>query len=320
MHGDLLARPTDRRTLVTFRQDTTVDLARHAARIAAIVVVAAAAGCSSKSAPAKSEAIPAAAQAIPSCDPSRGPNLEMAERKLRIAKGVYRGSRRIAVEGELELWDTPYGRYWVVADNFNEFADVLAEQAVEIYGDRVRGVHEGDVVLDCGAHFGGFTRTALDRGAKTIVAIEIAPENAACLRKNFASEIAAGRVIVYEKGVWDSEGTMTLERKKHTWADQVGVGGVGPSVPVTTIDKIVSDLHLPKVDFIKMDIEGAERNALAGAAETLKAFQPRMAIASYHLPDDVDVIAPLVRSKQPSYTTCISGKGLGHGYLTLFFK
>jgi FkbM family methyltransferase len=241
-------------------------------------------------------------------------------RKERIAKGVYRASKRLAVDGGLELWDTPYGRYWVVADNFNTFSDVLGEQAVEIYGDKTRGVHEGDVVLDCGAHFGGFTRTALNRGAKFVVAIEIAPENAQCLRRNFASEIDAHRVIVYEKGVWDKDDTMVLERKNHTWADQVGVSGPGPTVAVTTIDKIVSDLRLAKVDFIKMDIEGAERNALAGASETLKSYRPRMAIASYHKPDDLEVLPPLALSPQPAYSACVGGAGLGHGYMTLFFN
>jgi hypothetical protein len=51
------------------------------------------------------------------------------------------------------------------------------------------------------------------------------------------------------------------------------------------MDKIVataSDYHR----FIKMDIEGAERNALRRGA-TLKTFKPRTTIASYHLPDDV---------------------------------
>ena len=37
-------------------------------------------------------------------------------------------------------------------------------------------------------------------------------------------------------------------------------------VPVTTLDKIVEELRLPRVDFIKMDIEGAEREALRGAS------------------------------------------------------
>tara|TARA_B110001454_G_scaffold219154_1_gene250460 strand:+ start:6629 stop:7369 length:741 start_codon:yes stop_codon:yes gene_type:complete len=45
-------------------------------------------------------------------------------------------------------------------------------------------------------------------------------------------------------------------------------------VPVTTIDQIVDDLNLEKVDFIKMDIEGFEYKALLGATKTLKKYKP----------------------------------------------
>src|SRR5690606_3011745 len=68
------------------------------------------------------------------------PDLALTARKDRIAKGVFRAGRRIEVGGDLELWQTPYGPYWVVAENFNSMSDVRAEQAVEIYGDQSRGV------------------------------------------------------------------------------------------------------------------------------------------------------------------------------------
>ena len=45
-------------------------------------------------------------------------------------------------------------------------------------------------------------------------------------------------------------------------------------VSVTTIDKIVNDLELQSVDFIKIDIEGFEYKALLGANETLKKYKP----------------------------------------------
>jgi FkbM family methyltransferase len=53
-------------------------------------------------------------------------------------------------------------------------------------------------------------------------------------------------------------------------------------VLLTTIDKIVDELHLPRVDLIKMDIEGAEVKALAGARNTLSRFHPRMSTAAEH--------------------------------------
>jgi FkbM family methyltransferase len=298
-------------------------LAWGARRIALAAALVSVVGCRAPrvgESPAHQESEPSAGRSLRSCTPGRDPRFDVKERKDRIAKGVYRVSRRIAVDGGLELWDTPYGRYWVVANNFSTFADVLGEQAVEVYGNAQRGVHSGDVVLDCGAHFGGFARTALDRGARLVIAIEIAPENVQVLQRNLASEIAAGRVIVYPKGVWDKDGTMVLKRSLYTWADQVVPDGQGTSVAVTTIDHIVSELRLPDVDFIKMDIEGAERHALAGAVQTLKTYRPRMALASYHLVDDLDAIPAVALSAEPSYSVCVGGRGLGPGHMTLFFE
>jgi hypothetical protein len=55
------------------------------------------------------------------------------------------------------------------------------------------------------------------------------------------------------------------------------------------------------VDFIKMDIEGAELQALAGAAQTLARFSPKLAIASYHKPEDPTRIPELVRRLNSVY-------------------
>jgi hypothetical protein len=97
-------------------------------------------------------------------------------------------------------------------------------------------------------------------------------------------------------------------------------GGEETIVPLTTIDRIVSELELSRVDFIKMDIEGAESNAIRGAAETLERFRPRMAIASYHNDDDLEVIPATVLGSQPGYQWCLAGVGAGWGNLTLIFE
>jgi hypothetical protein len=54
----------------------------------------------------------------------------------------------------------------------------------------------------------------------------------------------------------------------------------------TTIDSFVNEKKLSKVDFIKMDIEGAEMSALEGGIETIRKFRPKLAIAIYHSLDD----------------------------------
>ena len=138
-----------------------------------------------------------------------------------------------------------------------------------------------------------------------MVAIEPAPRTLIALKRNLADEIAAGRVIVYEKGVWDKEEMMAfysdadsaLSRVMHAHEEH----NLGTQVPLTTIDKIVEELQLERVDFVKMDIEGAERKALVGARNTLAKLKPRLALAGYHLEDDQTKIPEIVLAARPDY-------------------
>ena len=86
----------------------------------------------------------------------------------------------------------------------------MAQTARHIYGTAEWGVQPGDVVLDVGAYVGTWTRDALAKGAKLVVAIEPTPASVECLRRNLAAEIAAGKVIVYPNGIWDSVGALTF--------------------------------------------------------------------------------------------------------------
>jgi hypothetical protein len=71
--------------------------------------------------------------------------------------------------------------------------------------------------------------------------------------------------------------------------------------PLTTIDKLVSELKLERVDFIKMDIEGAEPKALAGAHDTLAKYHPRLSISAYHKPDHPKLIPAAVLQAWSGY-------------------
>jgi FkbM family methyltransferase len=90
--------------------------------------------------------------------------------------------------------------------------------------------------------------------------------------------------------VWSGEKSMVL----HLGVENSGMGslvhdegGRQVEVPVTTIDLLVRELGLPRVDFIKIDIEGAEREALQGGMQTLRRHRPRLRLDSYHEPDDI---------------------------------
>lgn len=63
----------------------------------------------------------------------------------------------------------------------------------------------------------------------------------------------------------------------------------------------MDDVVDEKVTFIKMDIEGAEYEALLGAKETIQKNKPKLAISIYHKPEDIISIPKLIKSMVPNY-------------------
>jgi FkbM family methyltransferase len=227
--------------------------------------------------------------------------------QLDFEKEILARSHIVRKEGAYKLWSTPAGDYWVPDTSDNILGILLAQQKRKIYGDAsTGGVRKGDIVLDGGAHVGVYVKTALDAGAEKIVAIEPSPEALECLRRNFAKEIASGKVIVYPKGIWDEE--------KHLVFYANGNGAAGDSfltqganarviadIAVTTIDKIVKELGLPRVDIIKADIKGAGTRMIKGGSETIRAYHPRMVISVEEEPEDPAEIHDAVLSIAPNY-------------------
>lgn len=70
--------------------------------------------------------------------------------------------------------------------------------------------------------------------------------------------------------------------------------------PSTTLDDYASE-NLSRVDFIKMDIEGAEMEAIDGSGDTIREFKPRLAISGYHRPDDLWQIPAKILTINPGY-------------------
>jgi len=90
-----------------------------------------------------------------------------------------------------------------------------------------------------------------------------------------------------------------IENSKNEIDNNVGSEAV--TVQAITLDKFVQENNLPQVDFIKADIEGAERYMLMGAKQVLKEFAPKLAICTYHLPDDPKTLRKLILDANPNY-------------------
>jgi FkbM family methyltransferase len=223
----------------------------------------------------------------------------------QLRQKLERAARIVQRDGAFVLWDIKGERYWMPA-NSRILPGMLAEQKTALYDSAGEPVRPGDVVLDCGANIGLYTLAALERGASLVVAIEPALDNVECLRRNLAGYVAAGRVLVYPKGVWDKDDVLPLNvQPSNTASYSVALryrgAKPGPQVELTTIDELVRELGLARVDYIKMDIEGAERAALAGGAGTIRRFKPRLTISLEHRYDDPTAIPEMVRSLFSGY-------------------
>lgn len=227
-------------------------------------------------------------------------------KQRRAARNIASHSRLVKRDGELDLWETPMGSYWVPTGSEMLLPTLLAQQERNVYGDADWGVRPGDIVLDCGAHVGVYSRKALSAGAKLVVAIEPSADAVECLRRNLAGEVAEGRAIIYPKGVWDHEGALTLfDNGNAAAANSFVVNGYKSKrieqVPVTTIDQITEELQLSRVDFIKADIKGATERALLGGATVISRYRPRMALSTEEPPEDPALLARTVKRLLPGY-------------------
>ncbi len=205
-------------------------------------------------------------------------------------------------------WRTLAGEFWGREADRWVIDFLIREQWVErIYHHPDAHVQPGDIVLDVGAHLGTFTRFALLHGASKVIAFEPEPTNVICFERTFADEIEDGRVELVAAAAWNESGTLQFDPpsgQPHTGMGRVSEGGL-MVVPAVTIDSVVDELGIRRVDFVKMDIVGAERYALAGASRTIAEFAPRMVLSTSDQPDDPEVLPVIARESRPDYHTAL---------------
>jgi FkbM family methyltransferase len=147
---------------------------------------------------------------------------------------------------------------------------------------------QGNIVIEVGAFMGYYAMRAAKLVGETgkVVAIEAVEENLTILNKNITANNIAN-VTVVPKAVWHSKGTLPFQRHARQQASAI-TGVVDASeefkVQCDKIDNILSDLKINTPDFIRIQVNGAEREALAGMTETLKA-KPKLLIAAIYQRD-----------------------------------
>lgn len=148
----------------------------------------------------------------------------------------------------------------------------------------------GDVVFDCGAYCGVSTYFFSKLVGKTgkVYAFEPDDMNYDVLLKNIEKH-GLNNVIPVKKGMYSKRDKMPFNNEGSLGGSLTKYvqRGSSKSVPVKTIEVIsladaFEDFSLSHLDYVKMDIEGAEVDVIDGAREFLKNKDVHFAIASYH--------------------------------------
>ncbi len=155
----------------------------------------------------------------------------------------------------------------------------------------------GDIVIDGGACWGEtslyFAHEVGELGR--VISYEFIPSNIAVLEKNLAENPQLSERITHVPNPIWSNSDQTLYYVDWGPGSRVSFQKLRSDFDDTqcqtiSIDDTVKMLSLPRVDFIKMDIEGAEIHALKGAEITLRQFHPKVAISLYHSLEDFKTI------------------------------
>lgn len=188
--------------------------------------------------------------------------------------------------------------WWRVTRNAYYLEQAVAQSTRQYFEPCILERLDGSVFADCGALDG---MTALEFALNCpnytkIYAYE--PDPTAfplCIETIEQTELE--RVILRKCAVSKNAGISSFNNDIVLGSSRMDVAGA-VTVETTTLDKDIPE----KVDFIKMDIEGHEKYALAGARRHISKDKPIMAICVYHLFDDLRTIPALVRQIEPGYT------------------
>lgn len=194
---------------------------------------------------------------------------------------------------------------------FMDYTDIESRNSSEYFLEEFWNPIEDEVFIDGGGYNGDSIEefvTWTNNKFKKIYSFEPQSDRALELRKKIRELGVLDRVDFYELGLWSEETELKFKNGDDNWSGTI-LGAEHDSIIKTcAVDNIV-DMG-EKITFVKMDIEGAEIEALYGAKNHILRDRPRMAICIYHKIDDLWEIPALIHKWLPDYELFIRHYGM----------
>ena len=192
------------------------------------------------------------------------------------SKRIFAGCLKFMIGGELEDLKS------VTTEKSEVFSKVLQLTVNEHYLDL--GAYRGDTIDELLHYTSG--------SYSSVIALE--PDRKT-FRKLCEHIEGMANVTAYQKAIYSFSGTASFNSAA---GRQSSIGDSGAEVETVTVDELCDGRE---ITYIKMDVEGAETDAILGAKQTLSEKKPKLNIALYHKFTDIFEIPLLIHSINPDY-------------------
>lgn len=231
---------------------------------------------------------------------------------------------KIKIDNNFELKRINLEKIGYPIDMYYESVGAMTEFVIRQYEYKTIKASEGDFVIDAGACWGDtalfFANKVGEHGK--VFSFEFIPTNLKVFRKNIGLNAdLKDRIEIVENPLW-SESKKTMYYLDSGPSSRISFKNennyYSGKTNTVSIDDYVTQNKIPRVDFIKMDIEGAELEALKGSVETIKKFKPKLAICLYHNLNDFINIPYYLSKLDPGYKFYLKHSSVSH-YETVLF-
>lgn len=183
------------------------------------------------------------------------------------------GTRCSFVEGLYLIEDSGDTLYFVRPVRYRYYSEGVRHRLEDLFSQYVSNnvaIRKGDVVLDCGANIGEFSKYCQERGA-ILYSFEPDPLEFCALSRNLAD-----RGVNFPLALWFEEAELAFELRNESGDSSVAVEEVhGASINVRAVrlDSIPEIRNLSRIRLFKLEAEGFELEVLRGATEILEKIE-----------------------------------------------
>lgn len=187
------------------------------------------------------------------------------------------------------------GSVWWLHGGHSDFSEVY----------RLLGAENFERIADLGAYNGDTLReiTPFAPNLKEAVALEPDRRNHKKLSE-YAETVEAFKITPLKLAAWSERAILQFDGSGNRNSTLV-TGGITVNKPQKIMDveadSIDNILGGERIDYIKYDVEGSEKEALLGSVKTIEAYRPALMVSLYHRSEDIFALPLMIHERFPDY-------------------